>query len=363
MTKKNYIDNYDKGRALGVKPFEYIPLAQGEIRLLELLPGAVHSTIECRLYHGVPENLPRYDALSYTWGESTPNLPIFIHQRVFLVKDNLKEALRRFRLPTQQKSAENSAEEFLRYWERIHLCLDYSKEGENLIPHDEGKLVRAVGQRGQEEYKKYIRLVRRTNELQLSISPNPVSTDEIESLLVNLEQRRKELQALWDLNATKEGKARVTVNSRLLWIDAICINQADLDERIAQIKIMRQIYQHAHSVLIWLGDDDGDGGTAIELMSRIRQKLRSRQGEIVMPANSVIDEIGVSAPWYSLAFFFSSPRFQRSWVVQECVAGARSGNTPPMLYYGLRCISWDALDDLIWGENKASGYEITWELA
>jgi hypothetical protein len=69
-----------------------------------------------------------------------------------------------------------------------------------------------------------------------------------------------------------------------------------------------------------------------------------------MSVNSAIDEIGVSAPWYSLAFFFSSPWFQRSWVVQECVASARSRNTPPMLYYGPRCISWDVLDDLIWGE-------------
>jgi hypothetical protein len=66
-----------------------------------------------------------------------------------------------------------------------------------------------------------------------------------------------------------------------------------------------------------------------------------------MPLTSVIDEIGVSAPWYSLAFFFSSLWFQRSWVVQECFAGARSGNTPPMLYYGPRRIPWDGLDDLI----------------
>jgi hypothetical protein len=268
---------------------------------------------------------------------------------VFLVKDNLKDALRRFRLPAQQKSAKNSAEEFLRYWERICLCLDYCKEGD-VIPHNEAKLVRDVGRRGQEDYERYIRLVQR-QDLQLPISSNSASTNETVLLLANLEQRRKELQTLWGHHATREGKARVAVNSRLLWIDAICINQADLDERIAQIKIMRQIYQRAHSVLIWLGDDDGDGGTAIELLSRIGQKLRSRQGEIAMPANSAIDEIGVSAPWYSLAFFFSSPWFQRSWVVQECVASARSRNTPPMLYYGPRCISWDVLDDLMLDEH------------
>jgi hypothetical protein len=235
--KNSYINSYDKGRARGLQPFEYRPLAQGEIRLLELLPGAANSAIECRLYHGIPENLPRYEALSYTWGEPTPNLPIFIHEKVFLVKDNLKDALRRFRLPAQPKSAKSCAEEFLRYWERICLCLDYSKEGD-VITHDEEKLVRDVGRRGQEEYERYIRLVQR-QDLQPPASSNSASTNEIGSLLANLEQRCKELQTLWGHHATKEGKARVTVNSRLLWIDAICINQADLDERIAQIKIMR----------------------------------------------------------------------------------------------------------------------------
>ena len=97
-------------------PFEYRPLAQGEIRFLELLPGTANDVIECRLYHGVLEHLPRYEALSYTWGdECAPKLRIFIDEKVFLVKDNLKEALRRFRPSSQPKPAENSAEEFLRY--------------------------------------------------------------------------------------------------------------------------------------------------------------------------------------------------------------------------------------------------------
>lgn len=34
----------------------------------------------------------------------------------------------------------------------------------------------------------------------------------------------------------------------ILWVDALCINQADLAERSAQISQMRQIYQNAQSV-------------------------------------------------------------------------------------------------------------------
>ncbi|KAI2778310.1 heterokaryon incompatibility protein-domain-containing protein [Daldinia loculata] len=40
----------------------------------------------------------------------------------------------------------------------------------------------------------------------------------------------------------------------LLWVDALCINQADLDEREAQVQIMSQIYRRAENVIVFLGD-------------------------------------------------------------------------------------------------------------
>ncbi|KAI1387159.1 heterokaryon incompatibility protein-domain-containing protein [Hypoxylon trugodes] len=39
-----------------------------------------------------------------------------------------------------------------------------------------------------------------------------------------------------------------------LWVDALCINQNDLDERQAQVQIMRDIYSCAASVVVFLGD-------------------------------------------------------------------------------------------------------------
>jgi hypothetical protein len=40
---------------------------------------------------------------------------------------------------------------------------------------------------------------------------------------------------------------------RVLWIDAICINQMDLDERNHQVKLMAYIFSRAQEVLVWLG--------------------------------------------------------------------------------------------------------------
>jgi hypothetical protein len=38
-----------------------------------------------------------------------------------------------------------------------------------------------------------------------------------------------------------------------IWVDAICINQDDEDEKMAQILLMKDIYSHAETVYIWLG--------------------------------------------------------------------------------------------------------------
>lgn len=41
--------------------------------------------------------------------------------------------------------------------------------------------------------------------------------------------------------------------SRLLWVDAVCINQGDHDEKGQQVNMMKDIYQSARRVLVWLG--------------------------------------------------------------------------------------------------------------
>ncbi|KAI0417841.1 heterokaryon incompatibility protein-domain-containing protein [Xylaria grammica] len=40
--------------------------------------------------------------------------------------------------------------------------------------------------------------------------------------------------------------------SRVLWIDAICINQSDLEEKLHQVRLMGEIYSNARIVTIWL---------------------------------------------------------------------------------------------------------------
>ena len=43
---------------------------------------------------------------------------------------------------------------------------------------------------------------------------------------------------------------------RLLWIDALCINQDDLEEKGNQVARMGHIYRNASRVVVWLGEDE-----------------------------------------------------------------------------------------------------------
>lgn len=56
---------------------------------------------------------------------------------------------------------------------------------------------------------------------------------------------------------------------RLLWIDAICINQEDIAERALQVRHMRQIYQNAARVLVWLGESDEESLKGIRFLQEI----------------------------------------------------------------------------------------------
>jgi hypothetical protein len=55
------------------------------------------------------------------------------------------------------------------------------------------------------------------------------------------------------------------------WIDAVCINLHDVQERSHQVQLMRKIYQQASSVLVWLGPREDEllyGMAAIDRMGR-----------------------------------------------------------------------------------------------
>ena len=67
-----------------------------------------------------------------------------------------------------------------------------------------------------------------------------------------LDNRRFPITA--NLHAALHSYRSTALTSMRLWVDAICINQADSQEKSAQIPLMRDIYHLALFITIWLGD-------------------------------------------------------------------------------------------------------------
>ncbi|KXH52608.1 hypothetical protein CNYM01_01659 [Colletotrichum nymphaeae SA-01] len=57
--------------------------------------------------------------------------------------------------------------------------------------------------------------------------------------------------------------------SKFFWIDAICIDQDDVEEKQQQIPLMDRIYRTAESCLVWLGEADQWSSAALNLLFKI----------------------------------------------------------------------------------------------
>lgn len=90
-----------------------------------------------------------------------------------------------------------------------------------------------------------------------------------------------------------------------LWIDAVCINQKDEDEKAYQVSRMGDIYTAAKKVHIWLGNDSIDD--ARRAFSVIKQAELRNEWE---PSR---DEVSL------LNKFFRRAWFSRRWIIQEAV--------------------------------------------
>lgn len=66
-------------------------------------------------------------------------------------------------------------------------------------------------------------------------------------------------------------------SSRLIWVDAICINQQDTQERNQQVSMMGDIYRKAEHVNVWLGPGTAATDAALtELMSLFKAAALAR---------------------------------------------------------------------------------------
>lgn len=113
---------------------------------------------------------------------------------------------------------------------------------------------------------------------------------------------------------------------RILWIDAICINQEDDDEKSEQIPLMRSIYAQADRVIVWLGEAMQDGDEALKIIQRLAADSSLCGEELFDPCLSLLRR-----DW-----------FQRTWVRKHSIKQAIYANLTSCYRYSKRLVSPDA---------------------
>jgi ankyrin repeat protein len=147
-------------------------------------------------------------------------------------------------------------------------------------------------------------------------------------------------RALWDLRYPNE--------DRILWVDAICINQEDIQERGHQVKHMASIYKNAKQVVVWLGRPNLDASSTFRHMRQLEELATEhayhewrvsdqRWQELWSTTKPMIDV--EYTDWLfqkrrGLQSIFNEPWFTRVWIIQE-IANARSAT----IMYGKATVS------------------------
>lgn len=112
-----------------------------------------------------------------------------------------------------------------------------------------------------------------------------------------------------------------------IWIDAVCINQKDLDERAQQVNLMRRIYEEAVHVTAWLGPEDEDSRCVAETLKPLELYLEENHALVHQLDSSWFVDSKVEEYRKLLAMtsdrtsrsvrFLKRAYFQRAWIIQE----------------------------------------------
>ena len=178
------------------------------------------------------------------------------------------------------------------------------------------------------------------------------------------ESRRPRLQVLGISRNLSVALSYLTLpdQPRIFWIDAICINQNDRDEKSREVGRMGEIYSRARRVVVWLGEGQHDTSLAIGMLRAIGNGMMPRgDGNFTVRPGSEADHLQteMSDPkdarakilnWIAIRSFFTRPWFTRLWVFQEIGSA-----TDAIFVLGTQHIQWDVLRQaFIWIQTESA---------
>jgi Heterokaryon incompatibility protein (HET) len=131
-------------------------------------------------------------------------------------------------------------------------------------------------------------------------------------------------------------RLRLKQKPRIVWADAICINQNDTLERNHQVNQMALIYRQAQRVVIWLGTEKSNSRMALNFLRELMDMPMFVYGHDTSPNSR--------AKWAALAALCSREYWNRLWIIQEVILAADI-----TIYCGTDQLEWVTFSS-IWGE-------------
>ncbi|KAH6716700.1 heterokaryon incompatibility protein [Leptodontidium sp. MPI-SDFR-AT-0119] len=151
---------------------------------------------------------------------------------------------------------------------------------------------------------------------------------------------------------------------RMLWVDALCIDQANNNERRYQVGLMRQIYSNCTSGILWLGaDEKGVLSRAMTLLTKIEGHDIESLGYSKEPVSDRISDEG-GGPEYKLSrmdwnaiqeLLVRNTVWRRVWIMQEISLAPRVVLTSEKL-----TLEWSLIESLLgMGKHYTDAFHAT----
>ncbi|KAH7346752.1 heterokaryon incompatibility protein-like protein [Rhexocercosporidium sp. MPI-PUGE-AT-0058] len=150
----------------------------------------------------------------------------------------------------------------------------------------------------------------------------------------NLVKALRILRGFQGRNDVNSDPGRLNITERtLFWIDAISIDQDDLDERSRQVPLMSSIYANATQVVVWLGEELATTQEAWNLLVPLSDQAndfddilndenRDRYRSTLVSPGVKLKDLDQHDLWDAVVDLFCSRTvFRRLWTLQEtCLA-------------------------------------------
>lgn len=126
-------------------------------------------------------------------------------------------------------------------------------------------------------------------------------------------------------------RLRQQSQTRIIWVDAVCINQDDVTERGQQVAMMYQIYSSANCGIVWLGESDSSQPlpTAVDEANMTADTDKSHLGYLEQ-CRAFDAALVANQPWW----------FHRVWTIQEAAA-----SSDLIVYFGPYQMTWKDFSD------------------